>query len=200
MVAGKWEISCCTYSGVTSDLTTTQPKENDCRASGLIPPILRKHSSPPPGDRSVNSRISTFEKRPPGSNFDSRPCCPAGVVWDPKESPAEPFFGPKGRKMAPRGPQKSPFPVSNRYNHHLADWGNHHEEPHAHSPDRRPPPAPAHPEETQLPPPAHPEETHCADALTFPHSVHQNRAPLSDRPRYFRHHEIRCLPSISIDH
>ena len=46
MVAGKWEISCCIYSGVTSDLTTTQPKENDCRASGLTPPILRRHSSP----------------------------------------------------------------------------------------------------------------------------------------------------------
>ena len=77
MVAGKWEISCCTYSGVISDLTTTQPKENACRASGLSPPILRRHSSPTPGPRGVDSRIYTIEKRPPGKKKFSRPCCPA---------------------------------------------------------------------------------------------------------------------------
>ena len=59
-INGQWEVRnfLLHLQWITSDLTTTQPKENDCRASGLIPPILRRHSAPPAAEAPHTNRRS----------------------------------------------------------------------------------------------------------------------------------------------
>ena len=72
-INGQWEVRnfLLHLQWITSDLTTTQPKENDCRASGLIPPILRRHSAPPAAEAPHTNRRS--RRRTPGHRRRRRP-------------------------------------------------------------------------------------------------------------------------------